>query len=151
MQYPCVIITGKGQPDLGTRQFAAKVEAALDIPVFALVDCDPHGIKVRGPVGMDLAHVRNEDACLRTCPRLYTQIVALRARVKRVIIRACEPSLIGRRVLRYRGEGQGERQQIDVPDDVGEQADTTGACLPPVAAQILSVYVSSSKNMSYDR
>eukprot|EP00911_Craspedida_sp_UC1_P002671 UC1_evm5s1960 len=45
-QYPCVIITGKGQPDLGTRQFAAKVEAALKVPVFALVDCDPYGIKI---------------------------------------------------------------------------------------------------------
>lgn len=45
--YPCVIITGKGQPDVATRLFLRKVKDTLNIPVFALVDADPYGLKVK--------------------------------------------------------------------------------------------------------
>jgi len=36
-----VIITGKGQPDVGTRLFLKKVSETLKIPVLALMDADP--------------------------------------------------------------------------------------------------------------
>jgi meiotic recombination protein SPO11 len=45
-KYPCIIITGKGQPDVATRLFLRKVTDELKIPVFALVDSDPYGLKI---------------------------------------------------------------------------------------------------------
>ena len=41
--YPCVIITAKGQPDVGTRLFLKKIVDKLAIPVMALMDADPYG------------------------------------------------------------------------------------------------------------
>jgi hypothetical protein len=46
VQYPCVIITGKGQPDVATRLFLKMVKTALNIPILGLFDSDPHGLKV---------------------------------------------------------------------------------------------------------
>eukprot|EP00736_Rhodelphis_marinus_P000401 Rmarinus@m.10369 len=45
-RYPCILITGKGQPDLATRMFLKKVKEHLKIPVLALVDSDPYGLKI---------------------------------------------------------------------------------------------------------
>ena len=45
-KYPCIIITGKGQPDVATRLFLRKVRDQLKIPVLALVDSDPYGLKI---------------------------------------------------------------------------------------------------------
>ena len=45
-KYPCIIITGKGQPDVATRLFLKKVQNQLKIPVLALVDSDPYGLKI---------------------------------------------------------------------------------------------------------
>jgi meiotic recombination protein SPO11 len=45
-KYPCIIITGKGQPDVATRLFLRKVRDALKIPVLGLVDSDPYGLKI---------------------------------------------------------------------------------------------------------
>ena len=45
-KYPCAIITAKGQPDVGTRLFLKKVSEELDIPVLALMDSDPYGLKI---------------------------------------------------------------------------------------------------------
>lgn len=45
-KYPCIIITGKGQPDVATRLFLRKVRDELKIPVLALVDSDPYGLKI---------------------------------------------------------------------------------------------------------
>lgn len=45
-RYPCVIITAKGQPDVATRLFLRKVRRELQIPVLALVDSDPYGLKI---------------------------------------------------------------------------------------------------------
>ncbi|KAK2885866.1 hypothetical protein QQF64_020661 [Cirrhinus molitorella] len=43
---PCIIITGKGVPDINSRLMVRKLWDALHIPVFALVDADPHGIEI---------------------------------------------------------------------------------------------------------
>ena len=45
-QYPCVIISGKGQPDVATRLFLNKVRATLNIPILGLFDADPYGLKI---------------------------------------------------------------------------------------------------------
>ena len=45
-KYPCVVITGKGQPDVATRLFLRKITDQLKIPILALVDSDPYGLKI---------------------------------------------------------------------------------------------------------
>lgn len=45
-KYPAIIITGKGQPDVATRLFLRKIRDKLKIPVLALVDSDPYGLKI---------------------------------------------------------------------------------------------------------
>ena len=44
--YPCIILTAKGQPDVATRLFLKKLKQTLKIPVLALVDSDPYGLKI---------------------------------------------------------------------------------------------------------
>ncbi|GAA5957960.1 hypothetical protein JCM8115_001086 [Rhodotorula mucilaginosa] len=42
-----ILITGKGYPDVVTRELVVRLAtAAPDIPIFALVDCDPHGLEI---------------------------------------------------------------------------------------------------------
>ena len=45
-QFPCILITGKGQPDVATRMFLSRLKAELKIPVLAFVDSDPYGLKI---------------------------------------------------------------------------------------------------------
>ena len=45
-KYPCIVITGKGQPDVATRLFLRKIRDELKIPVLAMVDSDPYGLKI---------------------------------------------------------------------------------------------------------
>jgi meiotic recombination protein SPO11 len=45
-RYPCIIMTGKGQPDVATRMFLKKLKTQLNIPVLALMDSDPSGLKI---------------------------------------------------------------------------------------------------------
>jgi len=45
-QYPCIIITAKGQPDVATRLFLKRVKEQLQLPVLGLVDSDPYGLKI---------------------------------------------------------------------------------------------------------
>ncbi|XP_077109255.1 meiotic recombination protein SPO11 isoform X1 [Ranitomeya variabilis] len=43
---PCILITGKGVPDLNTRLFVRKLWNTFQIPIFTLVDGDPHGMEI---------------------------------------------------------------------------------------------------------
>ncbi|XP_013866004.1 meiotic recombination protein SPO11 [Austrofundulus limnaeus] len=43
---PCILITGKGVPDLNSRLMVRKLWDTLHVPIFALVDADPHGIEI---------------------------------------------------------------------------------------------------------
>ncbi|KAM9342433.1 meiotic recombination protein SPO11 [Pholidichthys leucotaenia] len=43
---PCIIITGKGVPDVNSRLMVRKLWDELHIPIYALVDADPHGIEI---------------------------------------------------------------------------------------------------------
>jgi meiotic recombination protein SPO11 len=45
-RYPCIVITAKGQPDVATRMFLARLKAELKIPILGLVDSDPYGLKI---------------------------------------------------------------------------------------------------------
>ena len=45
-KYPCIVITAKGQPDVATRMFLARITNELKIPVLGLVDSDPYGLKI---------------------------------------------------------------------------------------------------------
>ncbi|XP_006639568.1 meiotic recombination protein SPO11 isoform X1 [Lepisosteus oculatus] len=43
---PCIMITGKGVPDVNSRLMVRRLWDSLCIPIFALVDADPHGIEI---------------------------------------------------------------------------------------------------------
>ena len=66
--YPCIIITAKGQPDVATRLFLRKLRYSLKIPVLALVDSDPYGLKIlsvymKGSMNMSTCLTRRAPAC----------------------------------------------------------------------------------------
>ncbi|XP_015680906.2 meiotic recombination protein SPO11 [Protobothrops mucrosquamatus] len=43
---PSIIITGKGVPDINTRLLVRKLWDTCHIPIFALMDADPHGVEI---------------------------------------------------------------------------------------------------------
>ncbi|XP_048203467.1 meiotic recombination protein SPO11 isoform X1 [Perognathus longimembris pacificus] len=43
---PCIMVTGKGIPDLNTRLLVKKLWDTFHIPMLTLVDADPHGIEI---------------------------------------------------------------------------------------------------------
>lgn len=45
-RFPCIIVTAKGQPDVATRRFLRRMKSDLALPVLALVDSDPYGLKI---------------------------------------------------------------------------------------------------------
>ena len=66
--FPCIIITAKGQPDVASRLFLRKLRDTLRIPVLALVDADPYGLKIlavymKGSMNMsyDSSHLTTPD------------------------------------------------------------------------------------------
>jgi meiotic recombination protein SPO11 len=44
--YPCILVTGKGFPDLATRAMVHDLHTTLGLPVRGLADCDPFGVMV---------------------------------------------------------------------------------------------------------
>lgn len=44
--YPCILITGRGFPDLATRAFVNTLYQTLQIPIFGICDCNPFGVSV---------------------------------------------------------------------------------------------------------
>ena len=45
-RFPCILVTGKGYPDLATRALVSALHRELEIPVIGLCDCNPYGISV---------------------------------------------------------------------------------------------------------
>ncbi|XP_052777856.1 meiotic recombination protein SPO11-like, partial [Mya arenaria] len=43
---PCIVITGKGFPDVNTRMLLRRLWDQFAIPILALVDADPHGMEI---------------------------------------------------------------------------------------------------------
>ena len=73
-KYKCIVITGKGQPDVATRLFLHKVRAQLKIPVLALVDSDPYGLKVRPNPKLKRRCLLVIDLC-RVCTVLHRRYI----------------------------------------------------------------------------
>lgn len=46
-EYPSILITGKGFPDIATRMFLKKIEKELELPVLSLVDSDAYGTHIQ--------------------------------------------------------------------------------------------------------
>lgn len=42
----CLMVTGKGMPDVATRLFVKFLNDKLEIPVYVLVDSNPHGVQI---------------------------------------------------------------------------------------------------------
>ncbi|EOA30800.1 hypothetical protein CARUB_v10013943mg, partial [Capsella rubella] len=42
----CIVITGRGYPDVSTRRFLRLLIEKLQLPVHCLVDCDPYGFEI---------------------------------------------------------------------------------------------------------
>eukprot|EP01080_Neovahlkampfia_damariscottae_P005192 gene5192-8798_t len=42
----CILVTGKGYPDLSTRDFLYQIDVELKLPCYVLVDYDPYGIEI---------------------------------------------------------------------------------------------------------
>ncbi|KAK8775591.1 hypothetical protein V5799_031065 [Amblyomma americanum] len=42
----CLLVTGKGFPDVNTREFVRRLHVELRLPAYALVDADPYGIEI---------------------------------------------------------------------------------------------------------
>uniref|UniRef100_A0A7S2UM25 DNA topoisomerase (ATP-hydrolyzing) n=1 Tax=Attheya septentrionalis TaxID=420275 RepID=A0A7S2UM25_9STRA len=45
-RYPCILVTGKGFPDLATRALVHSLHHELQLPVYGLCDCNPYGVGV---------------------------------------------------------------------------------------------------------
>jgi len=43
---PCILITGKGIPDIPTRLLVKKIHTELGLPILGLVDFDPYGVEI---------------------------------------------------------------------------------------------------------
>lgn len=43
---PCILVTGKGFPDLATRAFVWTLHKEFDLPIIGICDCNPFGILV---------------------------------------------------------------------------------------------------------
>ncbi|KAK6589252.1 hypothetical protein RS030_213406 [Cryptosporidium xiaoi] len=65
---PCVLVTGKGFPDITTRKLVSKLTTHLKMKTIFLGDFDPHGINIY------LTYVRgsnNYESQMAACPNIY--------------------------------------------------------------------------------
>ncbi len=51
-RYPCVILTGSGQPNVATRIFLRRMSHDLQLPVLAVMDSDPFGLDILRVYGL---------------------------------------------------------------------------------------------------
>ncbi|MBN1330744.1 MAG: hypothetical protein JXA54_14830 [Candidatus Heimdallarchaeota archaeon] len=51
-RYPCIILTGSGQPNVGTRIFLRRISHDLQLPVLAIMDSDPFGLDILRVYGL---------------------------------------------------------------------------------------------------
>ncbi|GFQ03877.1 DNA topoisomerase 6 subunit a [Phtheirospermum japonicum] len=65
-RFPCIIVTAKGQPDVATRLFLRKMKIELKLPVLALVDSDPYGLKILSVYGCGSKNMSYDSANLTT-------------------------------------------------------------------------------------
>ena len=51
-KYPCIILTGSGQPNVATRIFLRRMSHELQLPVMAIMDSDPYGLDILRVYGL---------------------------------------------------------------------------------------------------
>ncbi|HUT81765.1 MAG TPA: hypothetical protein VMZ29_11235 [Candidatus Bathyarchaeia archaeon] len=51
-RYPCIILTGSGQPNVATRIFLRRMSHNLQLPVLAVMDSDPFGLDILRVYGL---------------------------------------------------------------------------------------------------
>jgi len=51
-RYPCIILTGSGQPNVATRIFLRRMNQELELPVLAVMDSDPFGLDILRVYGL---------------------------------------------------------------------------------------------------
>jgi meiotic recombination protein SPO11 len=45
-QYSCILVCGKGNPDIATRQWVHFLARELELPVYGMCDCNPYGLSI---------------------------------------------------------------------------------------------------------
>jgi len=63
----CIIMTAKGQPDVASRSMLKRLRDELKIPVLALMDSDPYGVKIMSVYTSGSKNM-SYDAASLTCP-----------------------------------------------------------------------------------
>lgn len=51
-KYPCIIMTGSGQPNVATRIFLRRISHDLKLPVYSIMDSDPYGLDILRVYGL---------------------------------------------------------------------------------------------------
>ncbi len=128
-----MVITAKGQPDVATRLFLKKLKTKLQIPVLGLVDSDPYGAWVGGRGAWGL--------CVCVSEGGGRGRVVVRVCVERMCVCVKSPPPLSSRLvspLLWH-----DPKQVPPPPSLTCTRTQTGL-------KILSVYMTGSKNMSYD-
>ena len=63
--YPCILVTGKGFPDVATRHWVQHLQKVLRLPVYGLCDCNPYGLSVLHTYSYDGAMPRGRSSGTR--------------------------------------------------------------------------------------
>jgi meiotic recombination protein SPO11 len=75
---PCVVITGKGFPDLATRAMVHQVSTRTQLPVYGLADCNPFGLALLLTYKLGSARMGSKYCCdLRWLGLRPSQVPAL--------------------------------------------------------------------------
>jgi meiotic recombination protein SPO11 len=45
-RYNCILVTGKGYPDVATRSLIHQIHESINLPIFLMTDADPYGIEI---------------------------------------------------------------------------------------------------------
>ncbi|XP_009602983.1 meiotic recombination protein SPO11-1 [Nicotiana tomentosiformis] len=63
----CIVITGRGYPDVPTRRFLRLLVDKLHLPVYCLVDCDPYGFDILTTYKFGSLQMAYDAKFLRVC------------------------------------------------------------------------------------
>ncbi|CAH0726555.1 unnamed protein product, partial [Brenthis ino] len=92
---PVIILTGKGYPDVCTRQLLCRLVKELRLKALALVDCDPHGYEIFFTYkygSLAQSHLSDSLACssLLLLGALHSDIITLAPKAARLSLTALD-------------------------------------------------------------
>ncbi|PWA90582.1 hypothetical protein CTI12_AA099800 [Artemisia annua] len=70
-QFSCIIITGKGQPDVGTTKFLKMLNEYLQIPVYTLLNFNPYGLHILSAYAFGSKNISYDSSYLTTSNILW--------------------------------------------------------------------------------